>query len=87
MLHLTETISDQSFTVTFKGLQFAKLSLGFDYRLSPSFAVGPLLDLSLGQYSSGSVDSGSQSASQDLPNKSLHEWLTIGVRGVFDVIR
>jgi len=71
---------------SYKGLEFANLQFGGDYKVSPDFGIGPFLSFSLGQYSSATVDIpglGSQSGSID--QKAMHEWLTIGVRGAFNM--
>lgn len=59
--------------------------VGGDYHVTPSFGVGPFVALSLGQYSSASTSSGATSTSNDIPNKAMHEWLTFGLRGVYDI--
>ncbi|HEY3252499.1 MAG TPA: hypothetical protein VGJ91_01075 [Polyangiaceae bacterium] len=64
---------------TIKGFQFLNLQGGADFKVSDAFAVGPFVDFSLGQYSSISVED--QSA--DIPEKAMHEWLTLGVKGTF----
>lgn len=63
--------------VTYKGLTFALLEVGADYRLSDVLGMGPYVEASAGQFSSD--DSG------DLSRKSLHLWLGLGVRGWFDL--
>lgn len=67
-----------SISTSVTGLEFANLSLGGDYRVSPNLGVGPYLGLTVGQYSSA--------FDTDIPEKALHMWLSIGVRGVFDVM-
>ena len=63
------------------GLEFLNLQAGLDYKLSPAFGIGPFLSFSLGQYSS--VSSGD--LSMDIPEKAMHQWLTFGVRGAFNL--
>jgi hypothetical protein len=71
--------------LTFTGFQFVDFQLGADYKFFPNLAVGPFAMFSLGQYSSISQSSGSLSGSQDIQNKAMHEWLTIGIRGEYDI--
>jgi hypothetical protein len=72
---------------TVKGFQFLNLQAGGDYRATPDFGVGPFISLSLGQYSSySSTDNPSSTTiSGDLTDKGMHEWLTIGVRGQYNL--
>lgn len=75
-------------SATIHGFEFASLQAGLDIALSDNFRVGPFVSFSLAQYSSTSVDCsgsicGNLGASGDIPNKTLHEWLILGVRGAF----
>ena len=84
---LTFNISEgsQSGDVSASGWQFVNFQVGGDYHVTPSFGVGPFVALSLGQYSSASASSGGSSMSNDIENKAIHEWLTLGLRGVYDI--
>lgn len=77
--------ADESILV--KGFQFLNLQAGGDFKATPDFGVGPFISLSIGQYSSYSMtdNTTSQSTSGDLQNKGMHEWLTFGVRGQFNL--
>ncbi len=78
-LHFEGQGSD--FDESFKGFEFANLQVGGDFKVSDSVGIGPFVSFSLGQYSSvGFGDS-----SEDLEKKTLHEWLTIGARGAFNL--
>jgi len=58
---------------------------GADYKLEPNFGIGPLVSLSLGEYSNQQICSaGGQCVSTSISNSALHEWLTFGVRGAYD---
>ena len=78
---------DDSLSVS--GFQFLNLQGGGDIRVLPNFGFGPFLSLSLGKYNSYSMTYNNQgsstSVSGDLANAGLHEWLTIGVRGQYDL--
>ena len=75
----------QSADVSASGWQFVNFQVGGDYHVTPSFGVGPFVALSLGQYSSVSVSGGGSSTSNDIANKAMHEWLTFGLRGAYDI--
>jgi hypothetical protein len=40
---------------------------------------------SLGQFSSCSTSNPSASASCKIDNQAMHEWLTLGLRGAYDI--
>jgi hypothetical protein len=74
---------------TGKGLQFINLQAGGDYHVSPAFGLGPFISFSAGQYSSYSstvtAAGVEQKQSGDVTDKGTHEWLTLGVRGQFNI--
>lgn len=80
------TVDDSGST---KGFQFLILEAGGDFTPAPDFVVGPFVSFALGQYSTYSVSgtSGGVTRSQDgdLTDTGMHEWLTIGVRGQFNL--
>ena len=84
---LTISLSEasQSGDVSVSGWQFVNFQVGGDYHVTPSFGVGPFAARSLGPYSSVSESAGSNSTSNDVANKVMHEWLTLGLRGVYDI--
>ena len=63
-----------------KGLEYANLQGGADFKVAESFAVGPFVSFSLGQYSKTSGDN-----SADIPEKAMHQWLTLGVKGTLGI--
>ena len=70
------------------GFEFVNLQGGADFQVGDGIGIGPFLSFSLGEYSRGSASvtgAGTASGSQDIQNKALHEWLTLGVRGAFDL--
>jgi outer membrane protein W len=75
----------QSADVSASGWQLVNFQLGGDYHVMPNFGVGPFVALSLGQYSSASRSIGGTSTSNDIANKAMHEWLTFGLRAVYDI--
>ncbi len=74
--------------VTGKGLQFINLQAGGDCHVSPAFGLGPFISFSAGQYSSYSstvtAAGVEQKQSGDI-SQGTHEWLTLGVRGQFNI--
>jgi len=66
------------------GLEFAHLMGGADFRLGKIFGIGPFVDFSIGQYTHATIDTGTTpKIDGSISNTALHEWLTLGVRGVF----
>lgn len=78
-------------SLTLRG-PFFSLQAGGDLKATPDFAIGPFLSFSVGRYSRYSADVVSTAVGQgsttdesgDVEN-STHEWLTIGVRGQYNL--
>jgi hypothetical protein len=68
------------------GFEFLNLQAGGDDYLAPRFALGPFISLSFGRYETA-TSSGIPlvPSSADIANTAVHEWLQIGVRGVFNL--
>jgi outer membrane protein W len=79
VLNLTESGGPFPLDTAAKGLEIANLQGGLDWMIAHGFRMGPFVNFSIGEFLS--VSAGGQSV--DINNKSLHEWLTIGVRGSF----
>jgi len=83
-LKASESAGGVSLSTTAHGWEFFNLQLGLDVPVAEKFAVGPFVTFGLAQYSSVSLSSsGGGSASGDVTDKALHEWLFLGVRGTF----
>jgi hypothetical protein len=83
-MRISMSRSGQSVDVTVTGVEFARFMGGVDFRVDPNFGIGPFADVSLGQFSNVRSDpGGGASMDREIPNKAMHEWLTVGVRGVF----
>jgi hypothetical protein len=83
---ITASAGGQSASASAKGFEFVTLHAGGDYRMSPNFALGPFVSFSLAQYGSATIElPGSGSATMDLTDKKMHEWLQLGVRGRFGI--
>jgi len=81
-LSLSESGGAVSGDLEVHGWEFLTLQLGGEYRVGPNFALGPFGSFSLAQYSSGSSGGG---PSGDIMNTAMHEWLQLGVRGIFNL--
>ncbi len=73
----TVAVSGVSASQDTSGWEFLNLQVGGDWKVSPSFAMGPYLQYSIGQYSSIGGNS--------IPNTATHEWFNVGIRGKFDL--
>jgi len=74
-----QTVSD-----AVAGWEFGHFMVGVDFRLTKYIGLGPLLDFSLGQYSSESTkDASGNSTNGSIAQQALHEWLLIGGRVSF----
>ncbi len=60
----------------------ATVQLGGDYRLTPSFRVGPFAALSVGRYTSTVSE---VVPSVDIADRAFHAWLQVGLRGAFNL--
>jgi hypothetical protein len=65
-----------------RGLEFANLQGGADVRLLPGLRAGPFASLSVGRYDTG-TSSFTGTTSFELGDKTVHQWLTLGLRGAF----
>jgi opacity protein-like surface antigen len=75
----------ESFDATWKGFEFLNLQAGADYKVNEQFSVGPYVLFALGQYDEADVSGTILNLSEDIPDKQMHEWLSFGVRGKFDL--
>jgi hypothetical protein len=57
--------------------------VGVDFRVSPRFGLGPVLDYSIGNYDHLSAERDGDSSEVGLGTNALHRWLTLGVRAAF----
>jgi hypothetical protein len=84
-LSQTRTILGQSIKAdtSMRGWEFVNIQVGGDYKVAPGLALGPFASFALGQYGSQSVEINGQSQTEDVANKTMHQWLTFGIRGSF----
>lgn len=75
-------------TIGMKGMEYVNIQGGADFKLNPAVGIGPFLSFSLGKYGSSKITAtGMPDQSQDIPSDqtAMHEWLTLGVRGAFNL--
>lgn len=78
--NLNAAISGTPIGGQYRGWQFVNVQLGGDFKVVRGFGLGPFAMFSLGQFDTVGGDAGSVSVTA----QELHEWLTFGVRGVYD---
>jgi outer membrane protein W len=72
-------------STTYSGFEFLNLQGGLDFEAAEGVGVGPFLSFSLGQYSKAKVETPAGSVDGDIEDKAMHQWLTLGVRGTFQL--
>jgi hypothetical protein len=75
-----ESNDNGSDSVTASGWEFGHFMAGVDFLLSKKIAIGPLVDFSLGQYTSLITSPIASSTGGGIAHSALHEWLFIGGR-------
>jgi hypothetical protein len=70
---------------SFNGFQFVNAQVGGDLRVAPTAALGPFAMVSVNQYSNCSATLNGQSGDCKIQNTAIHEFVTFGLRGVFDI--
>jgi hypothetical protein len=71
--------------VDVSGWEIANLQAGWDVEVSPAWKVGPFFSGSVGEFSRATVSFPGQTAGGNIPNKAIHGWLQIGVKGSFSL--
>jgi hypothetical protein len=72
-------------TLDVGGWEFANLQAGYDVVVSPGWKVGPWISGSVGEFSRASLKSDGQNSDQNIPNKAIHGWFQLGVKGSFSL--
>jgi hypothetical protein len=88
---LNVNISADNITVSaqYSGFIFADIPVGIDFRLAKAVRFGPYVDLAFGEYRTGSLSApggtglGLSEVSSNISPKTLHFWLSFGLRIVF----
>ena len=68
-------------TTTLSGFEPIAVQGGWEWRLGRWLALGPYALAGVGRYSRMSVDTGFGSATEDIPDRAVHGWIHLGVRG------
>ena len=55
---------------------------GVDFRVARAFGIGPFVDVSVAQYSSGKI-TGDITKDGDITDKALHTWISLGAKVTF----
>jgi outer membrane protein W len=84
-LHSSASKGEMDVSSTGHGFELLNLQVGGDYRLAKQVAIGPFVGFSLGQYSKASITTNGKEASGDIEKTAMHEWLTLGVKGTFNL--
>jgi hypothetical protein len=71
-------------TTRWSGPELA-LQGGVEWRVRGDFALGPFALLGLGQYRSVSLGTAEDSGSGTIPDRAVHAWIHLGVRGTWDL--
>jgi hypothetical protein len=72
-----------STTLDVGGWEFANLQAGYDVQVAPGWKVGPWISGSVGEFSRATLNDNRQTTETSIPNKAIHGWLQLGVRGTF----
>ncbi|NOJ81915.1 outer membrane beta-barrel protein [Myxococcus xanthus] len=88
----TGTSLETSFRDDYRGIEFASVQAGADYRINDSFSIGPYVSLAAGVYQTktSSVDFNvpgkeelNSESSKSIEHKAVHAWLSGGLRMQF----
>jgi outer membrane protein with beta-barrel domain len=81
-----DSVTDRAIRETVRGFELFDAQVGADWRITPQLGAGPFVQVSFGRYSTqeAGLTNGTR-LSQDIGNKSVHEWLQVGVRGTFNL--
>jgi hypothetical protein len=79
------SIEDAGDKATFKGWEYLNLQLGGDVKLGGKFSAGPYAMVSIGRYADVEVETSGIGLGVEIPDKSVHAWIGLGLRGKFDL--
>jgi outer membrane protein len=79
--------SSAAFTTTLDvgGWEFANVQAGYDVVVSPGWKVGPWVSASVGEFSRATLGYAGQTSGSNIPNKAIHGWFQLGVKGSFSL--
>ena len=67
------------------GWEYAIFQVGWDVEVSPGWMVGPWASGSVGEFSRATRSTGGATQEIAIPNRAVHGWLQIGVKGSFSL--
>jgi hypothetical protein len=79
-LNVNASGSGGSASAQYSGWEFVNLQVGLDFALGSAVKLGPYATFSIGQYSTASLSGSGGTISGDVTNKTVHEWLSFGLR-------
>lgn len=76
---------DYSIQLDVSGWEFANLQAGWDVEVSPGWMVGPWVSGSVGEFSRASLRGAGSATEQNIPNRAVHGWFQLGLKGSFSL--
>lgn len=76
---------DYSIQLDVSGWEYANLQAGWDVEVSPGWMVGPWVSGSVGEFSRASLRGAGSPTEQSIPNRAVHGWFQLGVKGSFSL--
>ena len=67
------------------GWEYAIFQVGWDVEVSPGWMVGPWITGSVGEFSRASMSVGGRNREIVIPNRAVHGWIQLGVKGSFSL--
>ena len=79
--------SSQDFTIKLDvgGVEYVIFQGGWDVEVSPGWMVGPWASGSVGEFSRATRSTGGATQEIAIPNRAIHGWLQLGVKGSFSL--
>jgi hypothetical protein len=67
------------------GVEYVIFQGGWDVEVSPGWMVGPWASGSVGEFSRATMSTGGATQEIAIPNRAIHGWLQLGVKGSFSL--
>jgi hypothetical protein len=67
------------------GWEYVIFQAGWDVEVSPGWRVGPWISGSVGEFSRASLGVSGRNTEAAIPNRAVHGWLQLGVKGSFSL--
>jgi hypothetical protein len=67
------------------GWEYAIFQAGWDVEVSPGWMVGPWVSGSVGEFSRATLELDGRSSETAIPNRAVHGWIQLGVKGSFSL--